>query len=127
VEWESLIVRIVPILAFLVCITIVAELADGLGVFTTLARGAARLAAGSVLGLWLLIVAIAVTSTAVLSLDMSTQALSSRPGRALPPCSGLGGAARPALRCPGGASPRVALLVPLLLAASVTVLWLAHR
>jgi hypothetical protein len=31
VEWESLIVRIVPILAFLVCITIVAELADGLG------------------------------------------------------------------------------------------------
>jgi hypothetical protein len=76
VEWESLIVRIVPILAFLVCITIVAELADGLG---------------------------------------------SRHWRA------LGGAARPALRCPGGASPRVALLVPLLLATSVTALWLAHR
>jgi arsenical pump membrane protein len=56
VQWESLLVRVGPILAFLVCATIVAELADGLGVFSTLAQGAARLAQGSVLGLWLLIV-----------------------------------------------------------------------
>jgi len=69
VQWESLLHRVRPILAFLVCVTIVAELADGLGVFSTLAQGAARLAQGSVLGLWLLIVGVAVTSTAVLSLD----------------------------------------------------------
>jgi arsenical pump membrane protein len=69
VPWESLLHRVGPILAFLVCVTIVAELADGLGVFSTLAQGAARLAQGSVLGLWLLIVGVAVTSTAVLSLD----------------------------------------------------------
>jgi arsenical pump membrane protein len=69
VQWESLLLRVGPILAFLVCVTIVAELADGLGVFSTLAQGAARLAHGSVLGLWLLIVGVAVTSTAVLSLD----------------------------------------------------------
>ena len=68
-QWESLLHRVGPILAFLVCVTIVAELADGLGVFSTLAQGAARLAQGSVLGLWLLIVGVAVTSTAVLSLD----------------------------------------------------------
>ena len=55
-QWESLLHRVGPILAFLVCVTIVAELADGLGVFSTLAQGAARLAQGSVLGLWLLIV-----------------------------------------------------------------------
>jgi arsenical pump membrane protein len=69
VQWESLLLRVGPILAFLVCVTIVAELADGLGVFSTLAQGAARLAHGSVLGLWLLIVGVAVASTAVLSLD----------------------------------------------------------
>jgi arsenical pump membrane protein len=69
VQWESLLLRVGPILVFLVCVTIVAELADGLGVFSTLAQGAARLAHGSVLGLWLLIVGVAVTSTAVLSLD----------------------------------------------------------
>ena len=68
-QWESLLLRVGPILAFLVCVTIVAELADGLGVFSTLAHGAARLAQGSVLGLWLLIVGVAVTATAVLSLD----------------------------------------------------------
>jgi arsenical pump membrane protein len=35
-----------PILAFLVCVTIVAELADGLGVFSTLAHGAAQTGPG---------------------------------------------------------------------------------
>ena len=61
--------RVGPILGFLVCITVVAELADGLGVFATVARAASRLARGSVLGLWLLIVLVAVVATAVLSLD----------------------------------------------------------
>lgn len=61
--------RVGPILGFLVCITVVAELADGLGVFAFLARGTARLARGSVLRLWLLVVLVAVLATAVLSLD----------------------------------------------------------
>ena len=61
--------RVGPILGFLVCITIVAELADGLGVFAFIARGTARLARGSVLRLWLLVVLVAVLATAVLSLD----------------------------------------------------------
>ncbi len=61
--------RVLPILGFVVCITVVAELADGLGVFSLLARGTARLARGSVLRLWLLVVLVAVLATAVLSLD----------------------------------------------------------
>lgn len=68
-DLEALVSRVGPILAFLVCITVVAELADGIGVFATLARGAARLARGSVVGLWLLVVLVATACTAVLSLD----------------------------------------------------------
>ena len=40
--------RIVPILGFLLCITVVAELADRIGVFAVLADQAARLARGSI-------------------------------------------------------------------------------
>jgi arsenical pump membrane protein len=69
VDLGALVDRVGPILAFLVCITVVAELADGIGVFATIARGAARLARGSVVGLWLLVVAVATLCTAVLSLD----------------------------------------------------------
>lgn len=65
----ALVSRVGPILIFLVCITVVAELADGIGVFATLARAAARLARGSVVGLWLLVVLVATACTAVLSLD----------------------------------------------------------
>ncbi|WP_375431882.1 SLC13 family permease [uncultured Friedmanniella sp.] len=68
-DLAALVDRVGPILGFVVCITVVAELASGIGVFTTLARGAARLARGSVLALWLLVVAVAVLATAVLSLD----------------------------------------------------------
>ena len=68
-DLPALVSRVGPILGFLVCITIVAELADGLGVFAFIARGAARLARGSVLRLWLLVVLVAVLATAVLSLD----------------------------------------------------------
>lgn len=69
VQLGELLTRVGPILGFLVCITVVADLADGIGVFATVARGAARLARGSVLGLWILVVALAVVSTTVLSLD----------------------------------------------------------
>lgn len=61
--------RVGPILGFLVCITIVAELSDGIGVFRMVAGKAARLAGGSVVALWLLVVLVAILSTAVLSLD----------------------------------------------------------
>ena len=68
-EWLDLGARVLPILGFLVAITVVAELADRIGIFHALAYLAARLGRGSVLGLWLLVVAIATLATAVLSLD----------------------------------------------------------
>jgi arsenical pump membrane protein len=66
---RELLARGVPILGFLICITVVAEPADRLGVFSLLAHVAARADRGSVLGLWLLVVALATVATAVLSLD----------------------------------------------------------
>ncbi|WP_375424899.1 SLC13 family permease [uncultured Friedmanniella sp.] len=68
-DLAALVDRVGPILGFVVCVTVVAELSSGIGVFTTLARGAARMARGSVLGLWLLVVLVAVAATTVLSLD----------------------------------------------------------
>ena len=65
----DLIERVLPILGFLVCVTVIAELADRIGVFGYLAHHAARLARGSVLRLWLLVVVLATLATAVLSLD----------------------------------------------------------
>lgn len=61
--------RVVPILIFLVAMTVLAELSDRIGVFARIAAVAARLGGGSVLLLWLLIVGAAVLVTAVLSLD----------------------------------------------------------
>jgi arsenical pump membrane protein len=61
--------RIVPILAFLLCITVVAELSDRIGVFAVIADRAARLARGSVWRLWALVALVAVVATAVPSLD----------------------------------------------------------
>jgi len=65
----DLLERVLPILGFLVCVTIIAELSDRIGVFGYLAHHAARLARGSVLLLWLLVVLLATLATAVLSLD----------------------------------------------------------
>lgn len=58
-----------PVLLFLVGITVVAELADGAGVFTSAAGLAARLGRGSVRRLFVLVVALATVTTLVLSLD----------------------------------------------------------
>jgi arsenical pump membrane protein len=69
VQWAELFERVGPILGFLVCITVVAELSDKIGVFSTIAHGAARVAGGSVIRLWLFVVGVAVISTTVLSLD----------------------------------------------------------
>ncbi|HEY5979682.1 MAG TPA: SLC13 family permease [Microlunatus sp.] len=68
-DFVDLAQRVGPILVFLVAITVVAELADGIGLFAVVARWAAVLGRGSVLGLWLLVVLVATVATAVLSLD----------------------------------------------------------
>ena len=68
-DFVDLATRVGPILVFLVAITVVAELADGIGLFAIIARWAAVLGRGSVFGLWLLVVLVATLATAVLSLD----------------------------------------------------------
>ncbi|WP_375383832.1 SLC13 family permease [uncultured Microbacterium sp.] len=61
--------RVWPILLFVVAITVVAELAATAGVFDVAADALARFARGRTLALWLLIVALAVAATSLLSLD----------------------------------------------------------
>ena len=61
--------RIAPILAFLVAITVVAELSDAAGVFDAAAVRAARLARGCTRRLFALVVLLATFTTVVLSLD----------------------------------------------------------
>ncbi len=62
-------IRVAPILVFLAGITIVAELADRAGVFTSASGVAARAGGGSVRRLWLVVVALAALTTILLSLD----------------------------------------------------------
>ena len=64
-----LVERVAPILVFLVAITLVAEICDLAGLFDVAAHHAARVARGRVVVLWLLVVALAVAATTVLSLD----------------------------------------------------------
>ncbi|WP_405372929.1 MULTISPECIES: SLC13 family permease [unclassified Microbacterium] len=61
--------RVAPILAFVVAVTVVAELATRAGVFDVAAAWLARAARGRTALLWLLVVALAVVTTAFLSLD----------------------------------------------------------
>jgi arsenical pump membrane protein len=61
--------RVLPVLVFLVAITVVAELSDAAGVFAAAAGRAARLARGRMGVLWLLVVGLGVAATVVLSLD----------------------------------------------------------
>lgn len=68
-DLQAFATRVGPILGFLVCITVIAELSDMIGIFRALAYGAARMARGSVLVLWLLVVVVAAVSSALLSLD----------------------------------------------------------
>jgi arsenical pump membrane protein len=68
-ELAALADRIVPILVFVLCLTVVAELADRIGVFAVLADRVAWLAGGVVWRLWLLVAALAAAATIVLSLD----------------------------------------------------------
>lgn len=68
-ELADLAGRVLPVLAFLVAITVVAEIADLAGVFDVAAHWAARAGRERVWALWLLFVALACVSTIVLSLD----------------------------------------------------------
>jgi len=61
--------RAVPVLVFLTAVTVLAELADRAGVFVAAADGCARLARGSVPGLFGLVAALGTVTTVVLSLD----------------------------------------------------------
>jgi len=65
----ELIDRVLPILVFVVAITIVAELSAAAGLFTFLAERLTVWAGGRTWLLWLLVVALAVLSTVFLSLD----------------------------------------------------------
>nr|WP_279672432.1 SLC13 family permease [Flexivirga meconopsidis] len=61
--------RVGPVLAFLVCITVVAEIADRAGVFEVAGHWAARVARGRTLILWVVVVLLSCVATTVLSLD----------------------------------------------------------
>jgi arsenical pump membrane protein len=69
VGWAELGERALPLLAFVLFVSVVAELASRAGVFEVLADRMALLAGSSVVGLWLLVVVLATAATAVLSLD----------------------------------------------------------
>lgn len=61
--------RVLPILAYVVAVTVVAELAAEAGLFRTIAARLGGLARGRAIVLWLLVAALAVVATAFLSLD----------------------------------------------------------
>jgi arsenical pump membrane protein len=61
--------HLVTVLAFLVAVTVVAELADAAGVFAAAAQLAARLSGGRTLVLWAGLMVLASAATIVLSLD----------------------------------------------------------
>lgn len=61
--------RVVPVLAFVLGLTVVAELAADAGVFDRLADIAARVGGGRTIGLWAAVVVLAVVCTVFLSID----------------------------------------------------------
>ncbi|WP_426561098.1 SLC13 family permease [Angustibacter sp. McL0619] len=66
---DELLHRVLPVLVFLVGITVVAELSEVAGVFEVASSTAARWARGRVWVLWALVVLLATACTVVLSLD----------------------------------------------------------
>ncbi|MFN8169662.1 MAG: ArsB/NhaD family transporter [Candidatus Nanopelagicales bacterium] len=65
----DVVVRLAPILVFLVAVTVLAELADASGLFDVTARELAHWGGGRTWRLWLLMAALATVATVVLSLD----------------------------------------------------------
>lgn len=68
-EAAEVLARTLPVMAFLVAITVVAEIADLAGVFDVAGHATARLAGHRTVVLWLLLAALAVLVTAFLGLD----------------------------------------------------------
>lgn len=68
-ELAELADRVVPVLGFVLGLTIVSELAADAGVFDRLADVAARIGGGRTIGLWGAVVVLAVLCTAFLSID----------------------------------------------------------
>ncbi|MGZ4651828.1 SLC13 family permease [Oryzihumus sp.] len=68
-ELADLAARVGPVLVFLVAITVVAEIAEAVGVFDVAGHWAARAGRHRTWALWLLVVALSVGATVVLSLD----------------------------------------------------------
>ncbi|MGN7190805.1 MULTISPECIES: SLC13 family permease [unclassified Curtobacterium] len=68
-ELATLADRVVPVLAFVLGLTIVSELAADAGVFDRLADLAARVGGGRTIGLWGAVVVLAVVCTVFLSID----------------------------------------------------------
>ena len=66
---HALLDRTAPVLAFLVAVTVLADLADAAGLFDLAAGRVARAARGRTLALWLGVALLATTSTVLLSLD----------------------------------------------------------
>lgn len=68
-EAAEVLARTLPVMAFLVAITVVAEIADLAGVFDVAGHATARLAGHHTVVLWLLLAALAVLVTTFLGLD----------------------------------------------------------
>lgn len=64
-----MIARVAPIMIFLVAVTVVAELAERMGLFTWLGNVVVRLGRGRVLPMWVALAVLATMATAFLSLD----------------------------------------------------------
>ncbi|MGY2745349.1 arsenical pump membrane protein [Arthrobacter sp. UYCu723] len=67
--FQELAARTVPVLAFVVAMSLVTELVDDAGLFRVVTERLAALGRGRVLLLWLLVIALATVSTVFLSLD----------------------------------------------------------
>jgi len=65
----DVLLRLAPILLFLVAVTVLAELADASGLFDVAARECAHWGRGSTWRLWLMVVGLASVATVLLSLD----------------------------------------------------------
>lgn len=68
-DWALTVARVGPILVFLVAVTVVAELAERMGLFSLLGGLISRLGGGRVLPMWLALATLAILTTAFLSLD----------------------------------------------------------
>jgi arsenical pump membrane protein len=65
----DVVLRLAPVLVFLVAVTVLAELADASGLFDAAARACAHWGRGSTWRLWLMVVGLATLATILLSLD----------------------------------------------------------